>query len=121
MLSRALNRIVVRLSCAVLLFAQVALAMAACDIPVRAPVQAYAAAGEPSCHEAPARNVNLCLAHCLDEDRSVSTPQLLIPALAQQTALTVAAAATQPSAAVFLGYTLPPQPPPRIRFQTLRL
>ena len=104
-----------------MLFAQAALAVAACDWLRVAPAQAIMAkAGEPSCHEAPAKNANLCLAHCLSADQSADTTQVAIPAWSQTFFLLVAGIESVPAPQAVLRYTLPHPgaPPPRILFQS---
>ena len=123
MKSRGTARKIARVLLGVLLFAQVALAVAGCDWLRVAPAQAIGAkAGEPTCHEAPARTVNLCLAHCLGADQSTDTPQVAIPAWSQAALLVIAYVERAPTREAILQYTLPrPGAPPRIRFQSLLL
>ncbi len=66
---------------ATLLFAQGALALAACDWARRAPALAITQAEQSSagCMEQ-MQNANLCVAHCLGEDQSSDTPQVAVPA-----------------------------------------
>ncbi len=104
-----------------MLFAQAALAVAACDWLRVAPAQALAAkAAERSCHEEPARNANLCLAHCLGSDQSADTPQVAIPAWSQTSFLVIVGIESVPAPQADLRYTLPQPgaPPPRILFHT---
>ena len=115
--------LVARMMLGVLLFAQAALA-GACDLPSAAPAMAFAAgADHPICHEAPARNANLCLAHCLSADQSSDTPQL--PAMMSSSApvLIVALADAAKAHEVAVRYALPrpPAPPPRILFQSFQI
>ena len=71
---------VARLMLGLLLFTQGALAMAGCDWLRAAPALAISASSsQPPCHEAPAVNANLCLAHCLSADQSTDTPQVVVP------------------------------------------
>jgi hypothetical protein len=103
-----------------MLFAQVALAAAACDWPGLAPARAFAAqAGEASCHEGPARSANLCLAHCLSGDQTVDIPQVTLPA---RVAAVLVVDAIGPSRACDAFTRRPPDrpgaPPPRILFQS---
>jgi hypothetical protein len=95
--------------------------MAACDWLRVAPAQALAPkASEPSCHEEPARNANLCLSHCLSADQSSDTPQVPIPLLHPAPVLVVPMVGIGEAHAVLLRYTLPypAAPPPRILFQS---
>lgn len=106
---------------AALLFAQAALAVAACDWLRVAPALAITAnADEPSCHEAPTRNPNLCLAHCLGNDQSADTPQVIVPEWNKAVLVAVVDAERAPAREALLIYTLPRPgaPPPRILFQT---
>jgi hypothetical protein len=103
-----------------MLFAQVAVAVAACDWLRARPAQAIMAkAAEPSCHEMPAQNTNLCLAHCLGNDQSADTPQVAIPAGSAAIFLVVVGIQRAPLREAMLPYTLPRPgaPPPRILFQ----
>jgi len=71
---------IARLLVGAMLFAQAALAAAGCDWLNRNPAQLIGeGSAEPSCHEEPARNANLCLAHCLGTDQSADTPQQVVP------------------------------------------
>ncbi len=105
----------------VLLFAQAALAVAACDWLRVAPAQAISAqVGEPSCHDTPARNANLCLAHCLGGDQSADTPQVAIPASSQLVVLVIARTGGAPVLEAFQQFALhrPGAPPPRILYHS---
>lgn len=106
----------------VLLFAQVALAVAACDWLRIAPAQAVAAKpSEPTCHDEPSRNANLCLSHCLGSDQNAGILQVPIPAWSQTYYFLVIADIENIRAPqVDLRYTLPRPgaPPPRVLFQT---
>ncbi len=107
----------------VLLLAQAALAIAACDWLRVAPAKALAEkSNEPSCHEQPARNANLCLAHCLSADQSADTPQFAIPAWSQASLLVVLGIERSPRR-LTTHFTLPRPgaPPPRILFQTFQI
>ena len=104
-----------------MLFAQAALAVAACDWLRVAPAQAIKAkAGEPSCHEEPAKYANLCLAHCLGNDQSTDTPQISIPAWSQTSLLVLVTVAREPARGAILHDALsrPGAPPLRILFQS---
>ena len=104
-----------------MLFAQAALAAAACDWLRVAPAQAIMAkAGEPSCHEVPAQNTNLCLSHCLGSDQSADTPQVAIPAWNQSSLLVIGVLERALALKAVLHYTLPHPgaPPPRILYHS---
>jgi len=98
MLSRRRIAGLARLVLGVLLFAQAALALAACDLDVRAPAQAISAMNEMPCcaeDEAPdgiAGNANLCLAHCTSDAQRVDTDGLAFPAFPAGPVLVVSAA-----------------------------
>lgn len=112
---------IARLLLAALLFAQAAIAMAACDWLRVAPAQAVMAkAGEPSCHEEPVPNANICLAHCLGADQSTDTPQVAVPSWNQSTLRVIVAVERAPARDAILHYSLsrPGAPPPRILFQS---
>ncbi len=121
MTSRATARKIASVLLGAMLFAQAAIAAAACDWARVAPAQAIMAkAGEPSCHEEPAKNANLCLAHCLGNDQSADTPQVAIPAWNQASFLVIVDLERAPVLKSVLHYT-PPHPgapPPRILFQS---
>ena len=73
MFCRSTLKGVARVALAALLFAQAALALAGCDWLRAAPALAISASSsQPPCHEAPAVNANLCLAHCLSSDSIIS-------------------------------------------------
>lgn len=111
------------LSLAVMLFAQVAITFAGCDLIRSTPSRVLAAVGheasEQGCHEQ-SRNANLCLAHCEGEDLSLDKPQVKVHALFLQPVLAVRA----PAAAQKDTIANPPHPeawgdpPPRILFQS---
>ena len=104
-----------------LLFAQAALALAGCGWPKAAPALAISASSsQPPCHEAPAVNANLCLAHCLSADQSTDTPQVVVPVWVQTAPITVAGVDPWIAPAVNLQFVLPrpSAPPPRILFQS---
>ena len=121
MLPRSRIRVSAKALLAALLFAQAAVAAAACDWLRVAPAQALIAkANQPSCHEEPAGNANLCLAHCLSADQSADTPQVAIPACPHLTPLVVREIESTPSRKPALHFTLPRPgaPPPRILFHS---
>jgi len=121
MRSNAFRRWIGRAMLAVLLFTQTALAVATCDWAVRAPAQAFATESVPSCHEAPAKNVNLCLADCLAEDQSSGTPQMPVAALAEVPVLVIPVAPVLLPTSAVRSEASPPEPPPRIRFHSFRV
>ena len=105
----------------VLLFAQAALAVADCVWLRAAPARAIMTeADEPSCHDQPASNSNLCLAHCLGNDQSADKPEVAIPAWSQAYFLVVVDIESVWAPQAVLHYTLPRPgaPPPRILFQS---
>ncbi len=126
MIPRRLLRLAARTLVGALLFAQAAVALAACDWLQRAPAHAIAQAEQPAaearCHEQE-RNVNLCVAHCLGEDQSLDKPSVSIPAFAAAPVLLLSLIALAPLHAARDAEFVPPAagPPPRILFQTLRL
>ena len=112
---------VAQLMLGLLLFAQAALALAGCDWVRAAPALAIAASSsQPPCHEAPAVNTNLCLAHCLSADQSADTPQVVVPVWVDRAPITVVAIDRWIVRAVDVQYVLPwpSAPPPRILFQS---
>ncbi len=87
---------VAKLVLGAMLFAQAALALAACDWGRRAPAQAIAAMDQmPCCQDDEARpdalagTANLCLMHCTSDAQSVDTSKLLAPAGIPLAVLTV--------------------------------
>ena len=122
------RRLVGLLLAALTLFAQGAIAFAACDL-VRstashalARVGASATADQP-CHE-PSENTNLCLAHCLAGDQSLDKPNATVPALAAVPMLALRAIySAEPASVATRRLGIPPSsaPPPRILFRTLRI
>jgi hypothetical protein len=105
----------------VLLFAQGALAMAGCDWLRAAPALAIAASSsQPPCHEAPAVNANLCLAHCLSADQSADTPQVVVPVWVDCAPFRVVVIERWIARVVDVRFVLPwpAVPPPRILFQS---
>jgi hypothetical protein len=121
MISRRTRTRVAQVTLGVVMFAQAALAMAACDWLQAAPARAIAGKSvEAPCHEEPATNANLCLAHCLNADQSADTPQVDIPAWADSPPITVAVIYRWTGRAENLRFVLPrpSAPPPRILFQS---
>ena len=126
MISRRFLKRVARGAIAVLMFAQGALALAACESmrrdPAHAIAQAGQAMGEARCHE-PEQNVNLCVAHCVDGDQSLDKPGFPVPAFVAAPVLAFSPMVLAAEHGVRDSRFLPPAagPPPRIRFQTLLL
>lgn len=121
MVSRTALKGMARLALAALLFAQAALALAGCDWLRAAPALAISASSsQPPCHEAPAVNANLCLAHCLNSDQSADTPQVVVPVWVDRAPITVGAIDRWIARVVDVKFVLPwpAVPPPRILFQT---
>ena len=131
MLSRKRMAGIAKLVLGAILFAQAALALAACDWGQRAPAQAIAAMDAmPCCQDGEARpdalagNANLCLAHCTSDAQSVDTSILAFPALSTLAVLTVSLA---PESGCFalrrppsIGHALA-GPPLTILFQNFRI
>ncbi len=87
---------VAKLVLGAMLFAQAALALAACDWGRPAPAQAFAAMDAmPCCQDDEARpdalagTANLCLMHCTSDAQSVDTSKLLVPTGVPLAVLTV--------------------------------
>jgi len=79
---------------AAMLFAQAALALAACDWGARDAARAVmvaAGSGDAPCHEAgkASPDSGLCLTHCLGERQSLDKPSAALPALATAAVLTL--------------------------------
>jgi hypothetical protein len=112
---------VAQLMLGLLLFTQGALAMAGCDWLRAAPALAIAASSsQPPCHEAPAVNANLCLAHCLSADQSADTPQVVVPVWVDCAPIRVVAIEHRIVRVMDVQFVLPwpAAPPPRILFQS---
>ena len=58
----------------ILLFAQGALAIAACMLPARVPAAAIAQSATPPCHEELVRADSLCVAHCVADLQNLERP-----------------------------------------------
>lgn len=103
-----------------MLFAQAAIAAAACNAPDRSPAMAFEDEVAMPCHEAPPQNKNLCLAHCLSADQSADTLQVVVPAWNGAAAFIVAVAgyASKPVAMPRRMAPRAAAPPPRILFQS---
>lgn len=122
MLSHRRLQGIARLVLGAMLFMQAALAVAACDCLRVAPAQAFAAkTGEATCHQQPAGNANLCLAHCLGSDQKADTPQISVPVWAVALPLLVMVPDYPTAREAVLHRALPHvgAPPPRILFQSL--
>jgi hypothetical protein len=103
-----------------MLFAQAAIATAACDMPERTPAKAIAQEPAMPCHEEPVQNANLCLADCLSGDQSADSPQVALPAWNSAVTLTIEIPDLHGVRSTIVQHALPrpPAPPPRILFQT---
>jgi len=103
-----------------LLFAHAAIAGAACEMPDRTPARAISHNAAMPCHEEPAPNTNLCVAHCLSGDQSADTPQVGMPAWNCTAVLTVEVFDRYRIRSMALRHFLPrpAAPPPRIVFQS---
>lgn len=130
MLSRKRIAGLARLVLGVLLFAQAALAVAACDWSQRAPAQAIAAMDAmPCCQDgealnALAGNANLCLAHCTSDAQNVDISGPSFLALSTVAVLTVSPAPAPGRFALRrpspIGYAFA-APPLTILFQNFRI
>jgi len=124
-MSRRTLRLLARLALAGALFAQVALAIAACERASASHVQAILAAsgagGEDCHHEERNAAAGLCVAHCLTEAQTLDKPSAQLPSPAAAAVVTTfllpAPAAAPPAvpapALAALG------PPRRILFRSL--
>lgn len=126
MRSKQFLHLMARTLIAALLFAQGALALAACDWARRVPAQAIApgailADGERC--EMQARSINLCVAHCLAEDQSSDKPSLSLPTIADVPFLVAHRVTPRPAHAARAAEPLrrAAGPPIHIRFQSLLL
>lgn len=108
---------------AAMLFAQAAVALAACDL-YRARSQALMitaqAAERTPCHE-PAENGKLCLAHCQSGDQTLDKHQVKVPeSIVQSVLVTRGLLTTHAPVLVPARFPAPAAgPPPRILFQSL--
>ena len=131
MLSRKRIAGIAKLVLGAMLFAQAALAVAACDWGQRAPAQSVAAMDAmPCCQADEARpgatvgNANLCLVHCTSDAQSVDTSNLLAPTGVPLAVLTVPPA---PASGCFALRGVPfawhahAAPPLTILFQNFRI
>jgi hypothetical protein len=121
MVRRRTRSRIARLMLGLLLFTQGALAVAGCDWLRAAPALAItASSSQPPCHEEPAVNPNLCLAHCLSADQSTGTPQVVVPVWIDSPPIMVAVIDRWTGRAEDLRFVLPrpSAPPPRILFQS---
>jgi hypothetical protein len=120
MLCRSGVRRLARIVLAALLFAQAAVAAAACVMPERSPALAFGNEAAMPCHEAPPQNKNLCLADCLSDDQSANTSQVVVPAWCGSVPLIVVVSKHTSKPVATLRRTSPrvAAPPPRILFQS---
>src|SRR5258706_14153242 len=107
MLIRSRVRTAAKVMLIALLFAQAAIASAACATLDRTPAQALSPQESMPCHEEPAQNANLCLAQSLSADQSADTPQVVVHAWSGVAPLTVAAIAPWSERAVVWQRLLP--------------
>ena len=123
MKSKRALRTIAKILVGALLFAQAALAIAACEWLSRAPAQAIAQNSASPCDQtdsrADNRANNLCVAHCLAEFQSLDTHQVHVFALPSVPVLEVQSPAS--SSAKLLSHStrvVPPSagPPPRILY-----
>ncbi|MFY9314552.1 MAG: hypothetical protein WAO95_03215 [Burkholderiales bacterium] len=125
MIPRSALKGVARMLLAVVLCVQAALAFAACDSAshVVAFVIAHTenGAGNENCHDE-GIDVNLCVAHCIGDDRSLDRPVVKVPPLPDAPVLVLAAANVPRHDTRVSRRAAPPraaQPPPRILFRSL--
>lgn len=123
MRSRTKRLCVARMTLALLLFAQAALAWSACEWLERSPGRAVQAAGaDAPCHEA--SHGAACLSHCLADRQAAQKAAFDLPAAPPALAL-VAGMPLEPALHADLARSLDPArgtgPPKRIRFQSLQL
>lgn len=123
MFPRSAYRRTARVLLGALLLVQAAMAVA-CDWRSVNAAKALAVREQaPSCHqaEAPVRNSNLCLAHCLGADQGLFDHELDIPSWASVAVLSVLLPEPVTMRSPGLAFLLPRAgaPPPRILFHTL--
>jgi len=106
-----------------LLFAQAAVASAACEMLIRAPAQVFVQHEPMPCHEEPAQNANICLAHCLNADQSADTPQVMVHDWSGAMPLSIPAIDRWSDRFVVRQRVLPypAAPPARILFQSFQI
>ena len=125
MISRSTRKGWACLMLAVVLFAQGALALAACTWLQRAPALAVAHANQPTGEPCAMleQSRNLCVAHCLGEDQSLDKPSIAMPALAAAPALALRAIALKRHHLAHAADLIPTAigPPLHIRFQSFLL
>ena len=123
MRSRRISSIAGIAALAAMLFAQAALALAACAaFPAQSHARMIAAQnGESaSCHEV-GRNFNMCLAHCQSTDQTLDKHEVKVPDVVFH-AVRVVSASQIPSRPNAAATRLPAPaagPPPRILFRSL--
>jgi hypothetical protein len=111
-----MNRRLSQLVLALLLFTQFAVVAQACESLVASPVGAFLQ--EESCHDSGLSNA--CLAHCLDDDRTLDTHQTVI--VAPSTHFILVELPRIPAPAVrFLIPARSGDPPPSIRFCSFQI
>lgn len=108
---------------AAMLFAQAALALAACNLSgsaSRAQMIAAQSAETAGCHE-PSENANLCLAHCQGREQTLDKHQLKLPEAPLHFIQLARAWQDAPQLTRFAPRVPSPAvgPPPRILFRTL--
>jgi len=120
LLRRPQVRGIARIALAAVLFAQAAIAAAACNMPDRSPARAFEEEVAMPCHQTAPQNKNLCLSECLSADQSADTPQVVVPVWSGAVALTVAIAESTRMHVVTPRRMTPraAAPPPRILFHS---
>ena len=106
---------------AAMLFAQAALALAACDgVRIQSHASMVAVQDSVPCHE-PDTNAGLCLAHCQHADQTLDKHQVKVPpvVLVQIVVAGGLQASTRPGSAAMRSPARAAGPPLRILFQSL--
>ena len=132
MFTRALKRVVARLSIAAVLLTQFALASYACPMPAGAGENMAAVmaddvhAGMAGCDKGVNNDTNMCLQHCHPANQSVQTHNdVSVPAATATASLAVVEfeqlTSELPRRILFASQERETSPPPLVRFGTLRI
>ena len=118
MVRRTWLRSMARVALVAVVYAQAAIAFAACESMMPSAAQAIVQAGM-TCHE-PEQNTNLCVSHCLASDQSLDKPSLFVPMFALPS-LPIFVSFSHPVARLSASHMRAPVtgPPIRILFRTL--
>jgi hypothetical protein len=125
MFGRRALKTVARLALAGFLLAQVALAIAGCELGERSAAQAIlnaSAASDEPCHQQSEDSAALCVVHCVTQTQTLEKPFWKAPAPAAAPALVFFVVFSSPAAAAPPAVDLPlalAGPPRRILFRTL--